>query len=147
MLIKKQLSLPTAQEAALAKKTRHKLTAVFKNQTTIPVNFGDDAETVELPVIALRLLIDILEQIAEGNAVTLTPIPLELTIQEAADLLNVSHSHLVQLLDNGEISYRKEGSCRQILAQDILEYRRQNEKKRRDALDELTAYDQELGFQ
>jgi hypothetical protein len=39
------------------------------------------------------------------------------------------------------------GTQRRIRAEDALKYRRKTERKRHEALDELTAYDQELGFQ
>jgi hypothetical protein len=45
-------------------------------------------QQIELPTSALRLLVDILAELAEGNAVRVVPIP-ELTTQEGADLLTV----------------------------------------------------------
>ena len=45
-------------------------------------------------------------------------------------------THLVQLLSQGRIPYRKVGA-----------HRRETESRRREALDELTTRDQELGLQ
>jgi excisionase family DNA binding protein len=84
---------------------------------------------------------------AHGNGVALTPLHAELTTRQAADLLQVSRTHLVQLLDEGRIPYRKVGAHRRVRARDILDYRRETESRRHKALDELTAVDQDLGLQ
>ena len=81
------------------------------------------------------------------NGVALTPLHAELTTRQAADLLQVSRTHLVQLLDEGRIPCRKVGAHRRVRARDILDYRRETESRRHKALDELTAVDQNLGFQ
>jgi excisionase family DNA binding protein len=146
----RELALPTAEEAALAQEIGRKLAAVLSGRGTVSARFGTaskETETIELPASAVRLLLDILEQMARGNAVTLMPVHAELTTKQAADLLGVSRTHLVQLLDEGKIAHRKVGTQRRIRAEDALKYRRKTERKRHEALDELTAYDQELGFQ
>jgi hypothetical protein len=51
---------------------------------------GDKREELVLRPSALRLLVGILTELGQGNAVTQTPIRAELTTQQAADLLNVS---------------------------------------------------------
>ena len=84
---------------------------------------------------------------AHGNGVALTPLHAELTTRQAADLLQVSRTHLAQLLDEGRIPCRKVGAHRRVRVRDILDYRRETESGRRTALDELTAVNQDLGLQ
>ena len=88
-----------------------------------------------------------LDQMARGNSVALTPVHAELTTRQAADLLQVSRTFLVRLLDKGRIPCRKVGAHRRVRTDDILAYRRETESRRRDALDTLTAHDQKLGMQ
>ncbi len=94
-----------------------------------------------LPAPALRPLRKILDRMANGEGVALTPLHAELTTRQAAELLQVSRTHLGQLLDAGRIPRRRVGSHRRVRAEDILVWRRETELRRRDALDGLTARD------
>ena len=146
-----KLTLPTEREALLAGQMSRKLAAHFRSNEQVRVRLVDEtdrpSETLELPTVAVRLLLDILEQMARGNAVTLLPIHAELTTQQAADLLNVSRPHLVQLLGDRNIPFRKVGTHRRIRAEDVIAYKRNIEQKRREALNELARHDQELGLE
>ncbi len=102
--------------------------------------------TVKLPAQAVGLMVRILEEMARGNAVTIVPVQAELTTQEAADTLNISRPSLIQLLDDGKIEYRRVGTHRRIKFDSLIKYKRQAEEARRAVLDELAAYDRELGI-
>jgi excisionase family DNA binding protein len=101
---------------------------------------------MQLPGSAVKMLVRILEEMARGNAVTLIPVHAELTTQEAADMLNISRPSLIQLLDEGKIDYRKVGTHRRIRFESFMQYKRHADAERRAVLDELAAYDQELGI-
>jgi excisionase family DNA binding protein len=101
---------------------------------------------VHIPTSALRLLVEVLTEIGQGNAVSIIPIHAELTTQETADVLNVSRPFLVQLLEKGEMPFHKIGTHRRVRYQDVIEYKKRIDTERRKALDELAAEAQELGM-
>ena len=117
---------PTKADSAVAKKSSEKLAAHLGNLkgVRLQVKTGRKNEELVLPPSALRLLVGILNEMGQGNAVTLTPIRAELTTQQAADLLNVSRPHLVKLLDEGAMPSRKVGSHRRVLWVDSFAIRK-----------------------
>lgn len=142
--------LPSEEEIKLAKESSLKLSSVFQEgganrQITIQTDKGE-VSTVHLPNSALRLLMEVLSEISQGNAVSVIPIHAELTTQEAADILNVSRPFLVQLLENGEVPFHKVGTHRRVRYHDLIAYKNQLDAKRRLTLLELTAQAQELNM-
>lgn len=110
------------------------------------VEEGQPKEVVEIPATALRLLVGILNEMADGNVVTLVPTHATLTTQQAADFLNVSRPFLIGLLEKGQIPFRKTGTHRRVLFQDLLTYKNRTQTERRQSLKELAALSQELGM-
>ncbi|MEU9833083.1 helix-turn-helix domain-containing protein [Streptosporangium sp. NPDC048047] len=116
-------------------------------ETVVPVTSehgGEDA--VILPREAVSLLAFILAQAADGRGVTVMPSHAELTTQQAAEMLNVSRPYLIKLLESGEIPFRLVGRHRRITCQDLQEYKRRDDAKRRSAADRLATLGQELGI-
>lgn len=68
----------------------------------------------------------------------------ELSTQQAANLLNVSQSYLIRLLESEDIPCRKIGNHKRILAKNLYEYKAEIDVKRSQSLDELTALTEEL---
>jgi excisionase family DNA binding protein len=139
----------TVREAQVALRQLAPLAAAAAPAPEVRVHAeGSGSEqAVTLPRQAFELFLEILGQMANGNAVTILPVHAELTTQQAADLLNVSRPHLVSLLDKGAIPFRRVGTHRRLLAADILAYKRRDEVRRREVLDQLAAEAQEQGFE
>jgi len=78
--------------------------------------------------------------------VTVLPVHTELTTQKAAELLRVSRPHLIKLLEEGEISFRKVGTHRRVALEDVLEFDRKDRERRVQIADELSREAQELGL-
>jgi len=133
---------PTAREVQLAKESSRCL-ARFLNRD-LRLSIAETGETVELPAAAVGLLVNLLSAMAEGSTVTLIPIHDELTTQQAADLLGVSRPFLIKQLEQGRIPFRKVGTHRRIRFQDLMQYKKEIDQKRLEALNELTAQAQEL---
>ena len=109
---------------------------------------GPDGEEVEIPPSVLAGLRLVAAAMARGRAVTVAPHDLELTTQEAADLLGVSRPHLIKLLDTEELAYHRMSadpkSHRRVLLTDVMAYRQQRQQARRGRLRELTQASQDV---
>lgn len=147
MNTKARPDLPSEGEVTLARESSRLLSLhLSSKEETQSIRVIDEAgehEVVRVPTAAFRLLIDILSEMAQGNAVSLIPVHAELTTQEVADMLNVSRPHLVKLLDGGAIPFHKVGSHRRVRYQDLVDYKNKVQSERLKALEELTAQAQE----
>lgn len=141
---------PTEADAQLARESSRRLAShKLGRQSSVRIQILDDgekSETVAVPASALRLLLHLLTEMSQGNAVTLIPNHAELTTQQAADLLNVSRPYLVKLLDEGKIPCRTVGKYRRVRFDDLMTYKRKDDEARAKVLNQLTAEAQELGM-
>ncbi len=141
--------IPSEKEISLAEASSKILASYVPSSDSGVIQLvkkGKSSEQVRVPASALRLFVDILTQMALGNAVTLTPVHAELTSQEAADLLNVSRPYLVGLLETKKIPFRKVGTRRRILAKDVLNYKAEIDKNRLKVLNKLSEQAQKLNM-
>lgn len=138
--------LPTQQDAELARTSSRLLAACIGHGSTARLRVVDGDGEIEVPVAALRMLVDILAHMAEGSAISLVPIHAELTTQQAADFLGVSRPHLVKLVEQGALLHHKVGSHRRIFFRDLLEYRRTRMVQSHAALEALAEQAQKLGM-
>lgn len=102
------------------------------------------SKTVALPARLGHFVLEALSEIASGNAVRLLQIRKELTTHEAAELLNVSRTYLIGILEKGVIPYRMVGSHRRIALTDLLAHKEKTDARRKETLDAIAAEAQEL---
>lgn len=138
-----------AKQAARAAAQLSEYLGAHPNPMTTIHLVGDESHEfteVVVPSVAFRLLVDILDELGNGSAVTVAPVSAELTTQQAANLLNVSRPYLIKLLDERTIPYRRVGNRRKVLFVDLMEYQRHDEALRRGIADELAAEAQNIGL-
>jgi excisionase family DNA binding protein len=106
---------------------------------------GPKGETISLPASVFYLLKQVVDVMAQGDAITIVPVGRELTTQQAADLLNVSRQYLVRLLDDQKVPFRRTGKHRRLKIEDVLAFKADRDGDRKAALDKLAAMSQEFG--
>ena len=139
-----EIVIPSEQGAEIAAESGRLLAACLKQGDTVRIRIIDNEQDIAVPVSAMRMLIGILDHMAQGDAISLMSHHAELTIQQAADFLNVSRSYLIKLLEEGAIAYHKVGTRRRVLFKDLMEYKRNSQIDRSAVLDELAAQAQKL---
>lgn len=143
-----EIELPTPQDVERAKESSRTLSQYAEAdrvRLSIKASNGKEDEFI-LPGGVMQALMDILIEISNGNAFSVIPIHAELTTQEAANILNVSRPHLVKLLEEGTLPFRKIGVHRRVRVQDLVEYKNEFERKRKETLAELAAFSQKIGM-
>ncbi len=149
----RDLELPDEQSAEQAADAVEQLTTFLRAHPTPTTHVWLVAEaateaptSITVPAVAFRFFIDVLAELANGNAVTVAPVHAELTSQQAADLLNVSRPYLIKLLDGEQIPYRRVGNRRKILLTHLLEYKKHDEARRREVANKLTQEAEDIGL-
>lgn len=145
MLLSRKPLVPKPEEAQQSKQILDSLHGTRVTELALRIkDYSGTSKTVALPGRLGRFVLEALSEIASGNAIRLLQIRKELTTHEAAELLNVSRTHLIGLLEKGVIPYRMVGSHRRIALTDLLAYKEKIDARRKEALDAIAAEAQEL---
>ncbi|MBD2514938.1 helix-turn-helix domain-containing protein [Nostoc sp. FACHB-973] len=107
---------------------------------------GANGEQIIIPDSIYQVLLQVVQAMASGKAISIIPQQQELTTQQAAEFLNVSRPYLIKLLEQGEIPHIKVGSHRRVRFDDLMKYKQQRDTERSKFLDQLIAESQEMGF-
>jgi excisionase family DNA binding protein len=105
-----------------------------------------DGQNFPLPEPLFRVLLQAANTLIAGYQVIVSPVRHQLTTQQAADLLNVSRTHLVSLLDAREINSTKVGRHRRVTFGDLMDYKKKKMTERRKALENLIHESEEIGL-
>ena len=134
---------PTQDETACAAEASTVLAQARATNGVLAIH-RENGEPVRLTPTVADLVIDLLDGVAAGKAVTLIPAGAMLTTGQAADILNVSRPYLAKLLRDGEIPFIPVGSHRRIMHADLMAYKDRRDAARNAALDELARLGQEF---
>jgi len=107
---------------------------------------GPDGHSVELPEPMFNVLLQVAAAMKAGLAVTVAPHHLTMSTQEAADLLRISRTTLVRLLESGAIPFEKPSRHRKVRLDDLLEYRRRQRHAADLAFADMVADTERLGL-
>ena len=105
-----------------------------------------DDRSIPLRGYFLELLKQAMREAREGHAVSVLSNEAELTTQQAADLLQISRPFLVRLLKKGELAYEMRGTHHRVKLSELLRYKEQRSRKRREGLQAMSELAEEYGL-
>lgn len=107
---------------------------------------AQDGHEVGIPASLLRILRDAVRELNRGRSVRLEPASVDLTTQQAADLLNISRPTLIKLLEQGELKSHDAGRHRRIPLEDVLRYRDARSRRRRSIFKQMVVEGETSGL-
>lgn len=111
-----------------------------------PKLVSSQGEEIELPESVYKALYQVVEALVTGTSIAISPIDKAITIEETAEILNVSKDYVNKLLQQGNIPYTTVGTTKQINYRNVSEYQQVRNSQRRKSLDELANFMQQEGF-
>jgi excisionase family DNA binding protein len=122
------------------------LARFMEQHTESGLLLGPDGEQVPLPPEVYGVLINVVQAMREGKAISVLPQTQRLTTQEAADFLGISRPTFVKLLVSGEIPFEQPGRHRRVFLSDLLAYQLKRQTDRRAMLNRMTEEASEAGI-
>lgn len=145
-------TLPTPADVRLALEAGWAINHLLANGAgpDVPLRIrmaqGKGEVDVVLPAAALVGLSQILAEMAHGNAAQVVPVPAEMTLNQAADFLNVLPIFVADLVKKGELPVQNQSVRQRFLYVDVLAYQNRQRVAQKAALDELSRQAQEMGL-
>lgn len=131
-----------------AKRSFEALSAALErlDSSELEIRIEETGEKIKVPSSALNLLSNILQTMGEGKINFVVQVADEMTTQAAADVLGCSRPHLVKLLEEGKIPFRKVGKHRRIKYADIMDYREEMKRGQKQHLIDMMNADEDAGL-
>jgi len=104
-----------------------------------------DGTRIDLPSSVYEILVRVAEKMQEGKTVAVLPLMEELSTQAAADLLGISRQFFVRECEAHKLPFHYTGTHRRVLLTDLLDYKKQREQARREAIVRIARQSEELG--
>jgi excisionase family DNA binding protein len=118
-----------------------------RNDHAVLMAETSNIEPIRIPDEIFQLLVRLFAQLKRGEAIFLSPIQKQLTTHQAAKFLGVSRQYLCRLLDQGRIPFTRVGTHRRISLIDLIKYREDHKRARKESLDELTKLTEDSGLE
>src|ERR1700760_2118161 len=127
------LEKTTKADQQIAKESLEKLKKAKKKGEVIQISFKPDRNSLHIPEKAMKLLIAILNNMADGRDTAVLSADTYISTQEAAYYLKVSRPHLVDLLEEEHIPFVKVGTHRRVKLSDLVAFDKKKVDGRRKA--------------
>jgi excisionase family DNA binding protein len=139
---------PDQEIARTAERLEESLRSIQqRNDHAVLTAETSNIEPIRIPDEIFQLLVRLFAQLKRGEAIFLSPIQKQLTTHQAAKFLGVSRQYLCRLLDQGRIPFTRVGTHRRISLIDLIKYREDHKRARKESLDELTKLTEDSGLE
>jgi excisionase family DNA binding protein len=132
----------TAVERAVVRGVLDEFKGRFEGAASIAL----DGDEFDLPAPARAAIIDVLARFARGDSVLIGSVDELVTTSQAADLLGISRTYVVQLIERGVLDAQFRGTHRRLRVADVLAYGEQRHAERAEALDEVARVSRKAGL-
>lgn len=110
------------------------------------IEVRETGKHIKIPLIALKLLNEILKAMSKGQPISVVPVAAEVTTQKAAEILGCSRPHVVKLLENEELPFTKVGKHRRIKFEEVQKYKKRMKREQKQRLINMMKSDEEAGL-
>jgi excisionase family DNA binding protein len=101
---------------------------------------------VEIPETIHELLLQILDLMRQGKAISIIPVTQDLTTQQAAEVIGVSRPFFVKLIEAGALPFHLAGTHRRVYLRDLLAYKERRDSDRHAAIERMADHAEQAGI-